>query len=495
VRLARPLAALWQRLGDIGQIAVSAITSIALMIGMLLTWGDALPSLFRRESVGLGAAFVTAGLIYVQPHVFVTLIAAAALFVIVYHRLDLGLALGIFYAPFFLFPVELFRFAFPMAELVLLIVAAAWVLRGLAAWGKQRRAGMRIPPVRLRALDWGVAVWVVLAVMSLSWTEYPRPAITELRTQFLEPLLFYAMLRTIPLGVRERSRLIDSLILSGVAVAAIGLFLYMRGDAVIVAEGGARRLSSVYGSPNNVGLWLGRCIPFALAFVLASLDRPRRVLSALALVLMGVAVLLSQSAGAIFLGIPAGIAVVLILTWRRHIRLVLAALLGSGAGVLVLAMQFPRFARMFDIGEGTSFFRLRGWQSALEMIRDHPITGLGLDQFLYFFRGRYIMPDAWQEPNLSHPHNVVLDVWTRLGVGGLILFAWLQIAFWRQALRGFRSATGTGERAILVGTMGSMAALLAHGLIDNSVFVVDLALLYALLLALVADESSKPSPN
>ena len=57
------------------------------------------------------------------------------------------------------------------------------------------------------------------------------------------------------------------------------------------------------------------------------------------------------------------------------------------------------------------------------MIHDHPITGLGLDQFLYAYRGRYILPDAWQEPNLSHPHNILLDFWVRLGIFGVLLFS------------------------------------------------------------------------
>ena len=30
-----------------------------------------------------------------------------------------------------------------------------------------------------------------------------------------------------------------------------------------------------------------------------------------------------------------------------------------------------------------------------------------LRDFLYAYRGRYLLPEAWQEPSLSHPHNVV----------------------------------------------------------------------------------------
>ncbi|MBE2271344.1 MAG: hypothetical protein IAE80_24130, partial [Anaerolinea sp.] len=114
--LTRRLAGVWRALGGVGQLAISVITSLALMVGMLLTWGDAVPALFRREPIQLGLAIVTAGVIYVQPHVILTVIACLVLFVIVYHRVDLGLLLVIVYAPFFLFPVELWRFAFPMSE-------------------------------------------------------------------------------------------------------------------------------------------------------------------------------------------------------------------------------------------------------------------------------------------------------------------------------------------------------------------------------------------
>jgi O-antigen ligase len=128
------------------------------------------------------------------------------------------------------------------------------------------------------------------------------------------------------------------------------------------------------------------------------------------------------------------------------------------------------------------------WQSALNIIAERPLTGLGLDQFLYAFRGTYIYPDAWQEPNLSHPHNIVLDFWVRLGIGGVLWLIAVQSAFWRgmfQTIREIKLQEQDLMRfALLVGTAGSMVNLLAHGLVDNSVFVIDLAFVFMLLLAL-----------
>jgi O-antigen ligase len=126
------------------------------------------------------------------------------------------------------------------------------------------------------------------------------------------------------------------------------------------------------------------------------------------------------------------------------------------------------------------------------MIADRPLTGLGLDQFLYAFRSTYIRPDAWQEPNLSHPHNFLLDWWLRLGAAGALLFLWMQAQFWRGLMRA-APPQNTWAFILKAGTAGAMVNLLAHGLVDNSVYVNDLALVFALLLALAVwnDRHSK----
>ena len=112
--------------------------------------------------------------------------------------------------------------------------------------------------------------------------------------------------------------------------------------------------------------------------------------------------------------------------------------------------------------------------------------------FLYQYRGRYILPAAWQEPDLSHPHNVLLDYGCRLGLGGLAAGLWLQIAFWLLALPLRRLADGSVELAeardqcaLALGLMGSMVNFLAHGLVDASYFVIDLAFAFFLTLGVV----------
>jgi len=494
-----PLDGFLRGLHAFWQWTLSIAASIALMLGMLLTFGDSVPQVFRRESLNFIAALLTSGLIYLNPALIVTIIAALILWVLIFNRPLIGLALIVVYAPLFLFPVELYRFAFPMAELLLFVTFAAWMLRQAVAWAKHcKHPDTPKRVVRWHALDFVTLGFIVLGTVALLWSSRRDVAFTEYRTLFVEPALFYLMLRTFALTRADWQRLFIALVTSGLLVALIGLMLYMQGEAIITAEGEARRMASVYGSPNNVALFLGRVIPFLFAAIL--LIKPLRGLSVAALLPILAAFALTQSVGGLFLGLPISIAVVLLMLYRKRalVWLIGLALIGGLAFVL-LASQSDRFARALDFTQGTNFFRLRLWESTLDVLADHPLTGLGLDQFLYAFRGIYIRPDAWQEPNLSHPHNMVLDFAVRLGLGGILLLTastWIIIRTLRRI-----STIKPIDRALSVGVTGALVYTVAHGLIDNSVFVNDLMLVHILLMAFLAsisrvfdEDSSKETP-
>jgi len=337
----------------------------------------------------------------------------------------------------------------------------------------------------LHPLDWGMLLLFGLATLSLLWSDYRHVALREWRTLVLEPGLFYLIARSVLHERDEVVRLVATFVLAVTLAAGISLAMYLAGQGIVTAEGGSQRLAGIYGSPNNMGLLVGRALPFAVAYLVVAQSKRWRLAAAAVVVLLGLTAILTKSAGALLLGIPASVLLLLFL-WDRRAGLI-AAVVGvvSGLAALVPLLQTPRFARILDFSSGSSFFRVKLWQSAWRMIADRPLLGYGLDQFLYHYRGRYIALEAWQEPNLSHPHNVLLDFWTRLGLGGVMLLIGMQLAFWRTCLALYQSLRDDRLLwAVILGTMASMADVLAHGLVDNSVFVLDLSYIYALLMAL-----------
>jgi O-antigen ligase len=164
-------------------------------------------------------------------------------------------------------------------------------------------------------------------------------------------------------------------------------------------------------------------------------------------------------------------------------------------GALTPLVQGTRLANAFDLTRGTGFFRLNLWQSAWRMFVDHPLLGVGPDNFLYAYRGFYILPAAWQEPGLSHPHNVVLDWMTRLGVAGLTAGVALVLGFVALIRRCLRAGD---TRVLAIACAGYLAEVLAHGMVDHSFFLIDLMFVFMLLAGVLASlAASRPdaAPN
>jgi O-antigen ligase len=477
-------------------ILVGIAITFAAGFSMLFTLGGVIPNVFRRDEPTILLTILTAGVAYFSPIFILNAVALIVLFILIYNKPALGLCLIAFFAPFFLYPVQNYIRALPMVELVLVLTVAAAGLRAIIDTIRARRR-VTIDIKKLRALDWLFIAFALLATLSLVWSEQFAPALRQWRIIVIEPIAFYFLIRLFPLTQRDLLRLIDTLIFAAVVVCLLGIVGYFFNIGnVITAEGGARRLGSIYGSPNNVALFIGRVAPFALAILLYRLSSLRRVFAGAALVIMVLAVVLTQSAGALLLGLPAAFAIVVLAwNWRRGLILT-----GLGVVALIAAILFvPRVQSAFTGGRESSLARLNLWNSATSLIRERPVTGAGLDQFLYLYRSRYILPDAYKEPDLSHPHNLVLDFWVSLGIGGLVLLIALQLGFWRAIMDARRRVRDDIlALALLAGAAGAMADFLAHGLIDNSYFVVDLAIVFCLLCGLVVrlrDTDLTPAPS
>src|SRR5579859_3439277 len=497
--LGAALRALWARLGSLGQVALTAAVGGLLYLTSWLTWGNDVIAVSRRfgDTLPIAVTALTAGLFYFSPSLVLALLSLAALFVLFYLRLDLALAFIALVMPLYLQYTLLWQRGFSLVEVFTLLAFLAWLLqnaRPLLASLTNGRPFWR----SFSWLDWAVAAYLLVASVSVAGADLKIVALREYRLVVIEPVVFYLLLRATPLDRRALWRIFDFFIIGAVYVALVGLYQYVTGTNLITAEEGVARIRSVYGSPNNLALYLGRALPITLAVAVIGGSRWRRIAYAAAGALIGLTILLTFSKGALVLGVPAALAAVLVV-WlgRRGWLIVGAALLVAVAAVPLLA-RVPRFAGMLDLTSGTTFFRVELWISAWRMFLDHPWFGVGPDNFLQLYRSRYILPDAWQDPNLSHPHNILLDFLSRLGlfgaaagvamIGGLGLAAVRVARRLAAALPRSRAAARADRLALLALTaslIGLLADMLAHGLVDNAFFLVDLSYVFFLALAAI----------
>lgn len=471
---------------------VTLLTGGLMYLGTWLSWEGPVTAVSRRlgDAPALVLTALTAGLFYFSPGVWLALVALLALGVLFFLRPQSGLALVAGVLPFYLFPRMLWDRGASLYEFLLWLLLSATLARKVVTASADHgpRTAVR---GRLPWIDAAVLALLIVGAVSTLLAEQRVVAVYEFRTVFVSAAVLYAVTRLIDLDRAALWSVVDVFVLGAVVVAGYGLYQLVTSDGsgLITTAEGVARIRSVYGSPNNLALYLGRALPIALAVALLARGAPgwRRVAYGGAGLVLLTAVVLTFSRGALVLGLPAALAV-LVIGWQgRRGWVVVGAALAFGLLAIPLLLQIPRFAGMFDFDSGTGFFRVNLWLSAVEMARDHFWVGVGPDNFLYAYRGVYIRPEAWQEPNLSHPHNLVLDALTRVGLPGLIVLVSLFVAFWRTGLRAVHANPDDApERALAIGLLAAGAHMLAHGLVDHSFFLVDLAGVFMLLLALGA---------
>ena len=378
----------------------------------------------------------------------------------------------------------------PVGEVLILAVVAAWIVRAL--WC----GPPRLPPVRWLA---AAGVFAVAGVVAAVLADYPKFALRDLRTVILEPAAFFVVLASVLRDRDDVRRLVAALAAGATLAALVALALIPFG--AVVTEVFPPRVRGTFGSPNNLALVLERAVPVALALALAAgtsasrSGRGRwgwrgmagpRGLWVLALGVLLAVLVLTWSRGA-WLGALVGVAVAARPLWSQvGFRRRVAAVGFSAAALagIVLLTGADRIGQLLRIGDSGAVSRLAIWDSAWRMGRENWLFGVGPDNFLTHYR-EFMRPEAWREPNISHPHNLVLDAWVSMGVIGLAALIGVLVLFWRDWFRIRRDGAG-GLDPLAFGLAGAMAAALVHGLVDHAYFLPELAATFWALAGAVA---------
>jgi len=248
--------------------------------------------------------------------------------------------------------------------------------------------------------------------------------------------------------------------------------------------------------PNIMASAMVLLLPLPVALFASPLDevgpsvryRPLlRVALTVATLLMGGVLLLTKSRGG-YVAAAVGVLALLWLFERRKLALALL-LVCVVAGVWVVGYEGDAGATR-DLVEqsadpATLAFRLNVWRVALWMLADFPFTGVGMGTFNDV--GALLYP--FYETQNPGTHNVYLQAGVDLGLPGLIAYlALLGLVVWMggQAVRRFREAGQPVLRAIAVGGLSGMIALLMHGLVDNAMWNTRAAFLPWLVMGLLA---------
>ncbi len=417
---------------------------------------------------------------------------------LIYHLLDSSAAIlpvmALVALPFYMRPLRFGPVGFSLHELLIWLgVCAAvgsLVLSSVERllFADDRRFSIFIsrPVSHHNIIDVSIFLLLISGLFAALDAQYRGYAFYDWRVTFLTPVMFYILITRFTLRRDGGIQLLGhGALLGGGLIGMVALWQAVTGQAVMVE--GVMRVQGFYGSANNLALMLGRLLPLVVVLVFGAMPSAvgyRKIWRCgygIAFLVMVMAGFLTFSKGLMFISIP--VSMVVLFAYQKSLRKSLLVLVGVGAAVLIPFLNTPRLSQIIS---GTGRFRLFLWQSAWRMWLDHPWLGVGPDNFLYAYRSRYVLPSAWEELNLSHPHNLFFDLLTRVGLFGFIAgLLLLGILLWQGQVLLRRLKPGQPQRLWLLGLWAGWLAGMAHGLIDNSLFLPDLMILTLLVAGVV----------
>ena len=178
-----------------------------------------------------------------------------------------------------------------------------------------------------------------------------------------------------------------------------------------------------------------------------------------------------------WVGLVAGVGVLIVLKDRRllaGIPLVVAL-----AILIAPTSVTARMYSMFDVNDPSNKDRVAMLQSGVEIVRDHPITGVGPDMVKSVYR-EYRQPWAVNDLNV-HLHNVPVHIAAERGLPALLVWLGFIVYLTRDLIR---RLTTSRHPSLAAGALAAVAAMVAAGLFEYNFGDSEFLMLFLVLITL-----------
>ncbi|MCW5830602.1 MAG: O-antigen ligase family protein [Deltaproteobacteria bacterium] len=362
----------------------------------------------------------------------------------------------------------------PLGRFILEITAFVLAVTVIAEW---IRTGHTAVP------GWKAVMAVGLFVLYL----FVRALVPEPSAEALEEALYWltglALYIALVHHYRDRQVLERSIVLmAAIALLAAGIGLVVRfpGEGAPASGPGLWQLSGTFVNRNHFALLLLSLIPVTyyagVAFRSAASsagrlwERPGFLFLLASSLLM--AFFLTGSLGGFMAMCVAGVTVGLDFILHRtssSARRIVEVIAGIALILMLTAVWFGsdsftmRLARAATIQEPSALERIEMWKSALGMLADHPVTGIGPGQFAAWFPSHRPAGILYR---VDHVHNDLLQIVTETGIVGALLLVLTSALFFLHVFSARNEIRSIYDRAMVRGGTVAIVAVFVHSLVD-----------------------------
>ncbi len=335
-------------------------------------------------------------------------------------------------------------------------VSQIFIFTGIGSWLvslrlEGRPSGFHLPLWR------PIALLVALTLISASFSDDPFRSLKDAK-QLFQILIFYFALNTIS-SEREALWLVKAL-LAAAAVASV----FTLGVAFMQPIGLENRMSGFFSIYMTLGGYLLISGAMGISYLIISEKISNKGWAGAASIVI-IAALMSTFSRNAWIGFGAA-ALCAALAARSIKGVVLIASLAVLVLVFSPASVRDRIFSIGDMKDPSTRERVFMWTSGMEMVRDRPLLGTGLNMIKRTYT-RYAHPEAMKK-HTSHLHNNLLNIAAERGIPGLLAWMWFMGAFFAAALRRLKGygESGFEKRYLSVAGLSAITGFFIAGLFE-----------------------------
>ena len=285
-----------------------------------------------------------------------------------------------------------------------------------------------------------LGLFIVWAAISLLWAEYFSEGVSILQRYILRLVLFLLLIVNEVRTKKNFNGLMNTLAVSGGLLVIVSLFTILKQGYSI-----GDRLQVLDVNENELGISLILTLPavfwWSLRPTTKSLQTIKKII-AISYLLASIGLIgLSGSRGS---ALSLGIMLFMFLLWKPTQFLGIFSLLIIGVSFIITPIIFSTTISRFleAAGEASLGGREYIWPVAWQLIKEHPILGIGIGnspyQMIPFLAYAGIIKLGFLSVNEISIHNPILVIWAETGLPGLFLYLGVLvsaiISFFRQFL-------------------------------------------------------------